>query len=597
MTREQLRELREAAEMHVNGAVASAPSQADALVAAGDAMAAYAKDFIEACSALDEDTLFEMGEKLRAGLKDFSIKEWRRRIRSKQDMAQASISGFKPAVMISTGMAGSMNGKGDPLGYLNNDHGNACRIADLYGEDLRYCYETKSWFVWDGTRWSSGDIGQAMQLAKMTMLEFLKTAVSRGNKESERFAIESLESRRISGMLRMLESDLPVRANEFDSNPWLLNALNGTVDLRNSELKPHDRSDYVTKMVHYRYLPDAQCQRWKRFLQEILGSGSDASETDTSVEMVSYLQRAFGYSATGSTSEKAVFIPFGSGNNGKSTMLNTVRQILIEYSTLLQVETLMTRQENNNTQTDLADLRGARFVQTSETEEGQKISQGKLKRITQGMGTIRAARKYENMIEFPETHKLWMDTNKKPEIRDAEDQATFNRLHPIPFLVTIDPSQIDQKLGQKLANESEGILAWIIEGARLWYRDQSLSRPSSVSRARDDWQSASAQIERFISDRGYTPPDESPQRLLNRLSMAGSGSEVVYTAYKNWCEGTGERPFKRSIFNEKMATHGHKVDAKGNRHYFIGFNLAVMGMDGTKEPPFSPRANDPSPED
>ncbi len=80
----------------------------------------------------------------------------------------------------------------------------------------------------------------------------------------------------------------------------------------------------------------------------------------------------------------------------------------------------MVRQESNNTQADLADLRGARFAQTSETEEGQRLAQGKLKRITQGMGKIKAVRKYENPIEFPETHKLWIDTNRKPTIRDAD---------------------------------------------------------------------------------------------------------------------------------------------------------------------------------
>lgn len=156
---------------------------------------------------------------------------------------------------------------------------------------------------------------------------------------------------------------------------------------------------------------------------------------------------------TGCTIEKAVFLLFGAGDNGKSTMLSTFRQLVDEYSVLLQVDTLMVRQESNNSQADLADLRGARFVQTSETEEGQRLAQGKLKRITQGMGKIKAVRKYENPIEFPETHKLWMDTNRKPTIRDADDRATFSRLHPIPFLVRIPREQIDR---DKVAGGSGG---------------------------------------------------------------------------------------------------------------------------------------------
>ena len=123
----------------------------------------------------------------------------------------------------------------------------------------------------------------------------------------------------------------------------------------------------------------------------------------------------------GTTEEKAAFVLFGKGNNGKTTLLSTYLLLLEEYSALLQVDTLMSRQESNNTQADLADLRGARFVMTSEAEEGQRLSQGKLKRITQGMGKIKATRKYQNPIEFPETHKLWMDTNSKPMIRAGLD--------------------------------------------------------------------------------------------------------------------------------------------------------------------------------
>lgn len=146
---------------------------------------------------------------------------------------------------------------------------------------------------------------------------------------------------------------------------------------------------------------------------------------------------------------------------------------------LLQVDSLMVRQESNNTQADLADLRGARFVQTSETEEGQRLAQGKLKRITQGMGKIKAVRKYENPIEFPETHKLWIDTNRKPAIRDADDRATFNRLHPIPFIVRIPTDRIDKTLPQKLLVEAEGILAWLVAGAKAWFESDLQSRQRS----------------------------------------------------------------------------------------------------------------------
>jgi len=127
------------------------------------------------------------------------------------------------------------------------------------------------------------------------------------------------------------------------------------------------------------------------FLRRILGDG-----------LMPYLQKAFGYSLTGSTVEKVVFMCLGKGDNGKTTLLSLFLGLLKEYAVLLQIDTLMVRQESNNTQADLADLRGARFVMTSETEQGQRLAEGKLKRITQGMGKIKATRKYENPIEFDE---------------------------------------------------------------------------------------------------------------------------------------------------------------------------------------------------
>ena len=147
-----------------------------------------------------------------------------------------------------------------------------------------------------------------------------------------------------------------------------------------------------------------------------------------------------GYTLTGHTSEKIIVFLHGAGNNGKTTFLTFIYWLLEEFASRIQIDSLTKYQSHSaNAQADMADLRGARFVMTSEPEQGERLAEATVKRITQGMGKIKAVRKYENPIEFPETHKLWMDTNSKPTIRAADDQATFNRLHPIPFTVTIPP--------------------------------------------------------------------------------------------------------------------------------------------------------------
>jgi putative DNA primase/helicase len=258
---------------------------------------------------------------------------------------------------------------------------------------------------------------------------------------------------------------------------------------------------------------------------------------DEKEELVHYLQIAIGYSLTGTTIEKVVFVLFGTGNNGKTTMLATIRSIISEYAALIQVNSLMVKVEDNNTQSDLADLRGARFAMTSETESGQRLAQGKLKRITQGMNSIKAVRKYENPIEFPETHKLWLDTNRKPTITDANDQATFNRLHPVPFVVTIHKDQIDRDLPQKLLAEAEGILAWAVQGSIEWHAD-GLPKPSAIEAANKTWRAESDQVGRFLLDR----TDRGGQTL----------SKQLYEAYVQWSADRGETPCTQTVFIERL---------------------------------------------
>jgi putative DNA primase/helicase len=65
-----------------------------------------------------------------------------------------------------------------------------------------------------------------------------------------------------------------------------------------------------------------------------------------------------------------MFILYGTGANGKSTFLNVIQNILGDYALSTWAETFMKR--NNDTATnDIARLRGARFVTTSETEQGK----------------------------------------------------------------------------------------------------------------------------------------------------------------------------------------------------------------------------------
>lgn len=451
-----------------------------------------------------------------------------------------------------------------------NDTGNADRLIAFCGDQIRYCPPLRKWLVFDTFRWAVDDKGLVRKLAKKAMIEFLTQADASGDRALVKFACHSLDARRIAAMLSMAECELVIMPDQLDTHPFLLNFLNGTLDLTTGLLAPHNREQFITRLVHHNYNPEASCPLFLAFIARVMGNHPDASEPELNraERMVAYLQRALGYSLTGSTEEKAVFVPFGSGNNGKTTLLSTFLHLVEEYAVLLQVDTLMVRQETNNTQADLADLRGARFVMTSETEEGQRLSQGKLKRITQGMGKIKAVRKYENPIEFLETHKLWMDTNTKPVIRAADDQATFNRLHPIPFTVTISPEEIDKSLPRKLLAEAEGILAWTVAGAVEWRR-AGLGKPPEVSAANEDWKSENDQMGRFIED--CCVVNES----------LGGRARVLYTAYRSWAEDAGENAVTETMFGRRLKARGFSKAERRQGTVYTG--IALRANEGGSE--------------
>ena len=225
------------------------------------------------------------------------------------------------------GAAAAQPGAGDAekqapnlLAGIHRDHGNAERLIAMYGPELRYCHAFKKYLGFDAQRWRVDETGHARDLAKLTIVEFLRQAVAAGLEPAQKFAKESLDSKRISNMLLEAQSGLSISPADLDTHPYLLNFTNGTVDLRDGRLYPHDRGQFITKMVRYAYRPAATCPTFLRFLERIIGITPDASEglLQRAERLIAYLQKAIGYSLTGTTCEKAVFLLHGAGDNGKS---------------------------------------------------------------------------------------------------------------------------------------------------------------------------------------------------------------------------------------------------------------------------------------
>jgi putative DNA primase/helicase len=365
-----------------------------------------------------------------------------------------------------------------------------------------------------------------------------------------RWAERSLNREKIAAMLFLAQSDprLATQTKTWDQDPWSLNFENGTVDLRTGELRPHDKSDFITKLVDARYTPELIGPRWSRFITETFG------------ELDDWIQKAVGYSLTGITSEKVSFFLWGITDTGKSTFLATLRELFHDYSSLLQVDTLMaSKSADNNVAADLADLRGARFAITSETEEGQRLREAKLKRITQGMGSIKSCRKYENPVVFPETHKLWLDCNHAPMISGTDD-AIWNRVIPIPC--THQVSKRDTELKQKLLSERDVIAAWVVKGAIRWHQE-GLGCPEIILRTRQQWREQMDTIGHFLRE------------CCVEDKQATVRASQLYNAFKLWAQLQGHQHILTSTaFGLRLVERGYVKEHDMHGWFYWGIRCS-----------------------
>jgi len=266
--------------------------------------------------------------------------------------------------------------------------------------------------------------------------------------------------RRRDGLLSDARSIAPKKLTMFDRDKMLFNCFNGTYNLGTMTLQPHSPDDYITKMSRVEYRPEMSCERWEKFINEIM-SGD--------VETARFLQKALAYSLSGDTSHECFFILHGSSTrNGKSTLMETVGNILGDYARTVQPQTLSRRPNDGSMAApDTARLNGARFVKTSELEKGLELNSALIKQLTGG-DTYTARFLHENPVEFLPQFKIFINTNYLPNATD-DTVFTSGRVKLMPFERHFEPWEQDNGLKKffcKAKNKS-GILNWLLQGYQL----------------------------------------------------------------------------------------------------------------------------------
>jgi putative DNA primase/helicase len=347
------------------------------------------------------------------------------------------------------------------------------------------------------------------------------------------------------------EPGVPVAPAELDRDPFLLNVLNGTLDLRTGRLHDHDRADRITKLAPVEYDADATCPRWLAFLGRILDGNAD---------LMTYLQRVVGYALTGDVGEQCLFFLYGTGANGKTTYLTAIKDMLGDYGNQSPAELLIAKTHESHP-TERADLCGKRFVCTIETDQGKRMAESLLKQLTGG-DSIKARRLYQDLFEFKPTWKLFLAANHKPVVRGT-DHAIWRRIKLIPFTVTISEAEKDKDLPAKLTAEWPGILAWAVRGCLDWQK-YGLGEPDEVRAATDAYRAEQDTIAGFISECLFVHPS------------AKAKASTLFEEYVKW---SGDRVMTQTEFGKRFEEQGFERKRFASGWFYLGVGVSSPGED------------------
>ena len=447
--------------------------------------------------------------------------------------------------------------------YSYDDTGNAQRFQDTYKDVIRFSYTRKGWFFYDGKVWVMDQEGRIKRAADKVIDNMRNEQIYVPEGESEEEAEKAFRkhvkstrsSRGKTAMIKECEHLLPVKQEQFDRDLDLFNTQNGYINLNTGQLHDHDKDKFFTKISAVEYTDKSDCPMWKDFLDVIFNGDQD---------LIRYIQRCVGYSLSGSTEEQVMFFLHGNGSNGKSVFLDIISDILGNYSTNIQPQSIMVKQQSAGANPDIAKLAGVRLVTTTEPNEGVRLDEGLVKQLT-GSDKVTARFLYQDEFEFKPQFKLWMATNHKPIIRGTDD-GIWRRLVVIPFKVTIPDHKKDKRLTHKLKREASAILNWAVEGYLDW-KQNGLQEPVEVKEQRQSYRTEMDVVEAFLDE------------LCERSDEGSILAKQAYEIYKDWAHENNQYLMSSTKFGREMSKKFSKH--KRSNIYYKGVKLKTG-----KEKPF-----------
>ena len=489
------------------------------------------------------------------------------------------------------GVSDEAAGDDEPRDYELHQRGNALRFFDEMGQDVRYCHTWEQWLVWSGTHWERDDkksiprlMAEAVNRSCLAQRDRLFAQdMSKKAIEVERWRIKNQNTQAIKHSIEAATSlvELSVTADDMDQDPWLFSAQNGTIDLRTATMREHRREDLITRCCPIPYQSGAHDPRWEDFLAEVTAEDAD---------LMAYIQRAAGYSMSGSVREQVVFLMYGSGGTGKGTLVSALANIMGNYAAAVNFEVFLQGQSSKNW--SLAKISQARMVMCEESKAGQRLADDVFKRVTGGT-EVEAEAKYSNPFSYLPKYKIWLVTNSLPRTSDTDD-AVWRRMQVVTF--NQKPKTKNKDLGDIFKNDPScqaAILAWMVDGAADYFARDGLHPPGAVLAAIDSYRADQNPLLSFWADCVVYDPDGKVQRSELRR------------AYKRHCESNGVRLIGEAAFVDRIRAYGAteagvaytnpETGARGTRRGWAGIRLRTDEDDEPQAPtPWQTPPNSPA---
>jgi putative DNA primase/helicase len=440
---------------------------------------------------------------------------------------------------------------------------NGKAYAAMHRGKLLFVKPMARWFRWDETRWAICLCGDEMEAAKETanllLHEAPKVAAADPDKGKRLFtyALQTQNLPRLEAMIRLASSEPGMvigEAGRLDADPWLLGVKNGVVSLKTGALLAPDPKMLITKQANAKFLPEEDCPKWLEFLEEIFNDD---------VETIESVQRLLGYTLTGSTTEEKMVICYGHGANGKSVFSNVVSNIIGEYYTVGPNCLLVARDKSDNSvRNDLAKLFGTRLISVNELAAGARLDEQVIKQLA-GREPISARFLHKEFFDFMPTGKVWLRTNHRPIII-GEDDGIWRRLVLLHFKRKFFEEEQDIHLEEKLLQEREGILAWMVRGAVKWQQYGLVLSPTILSELRA-YRTESDLLGEFLADK-------------TTVSASGRFDQSdLFSKWKDWCEECGLRSGSKAGFTRKLSERGYGEAKSNGRRFYQGLEVAKQG--------------------